>query len=145
MGGDDVEQAVRVGHACTRLSLWAGSALAVGLALTSPFLPHVFTNDPAVISRLTAGLLVLAVMQLPGAVAFALDGALIGAQDERFLGRAAIGNLAAFAPLAIATLLDPALGIVGIMGAQLMWMTCRALVNSRRFDSRRWALVPAVR
>ncbi len=141
MGGDDVDQAVRVGGACTRLSLWAGSALAVVLVLTSPVLPHVFTNDPAVVSRLTVGLLVLAVMQVPGAVAFALDGALIGAQDERFLGRAAVGNLAAFAPLALATLVDPALGIVGIMGAQLMWMTCRAIVNSRRFGSRRWSLV----
>jgi putative MATE family efflux protein len=143
LGGDDVDQAVHVGNACTRLSLWAGSALAVVLAVTSPVLPHVFTSDPAVISRLTAGLVVLAVMQLPGAVAFALDGALIGAQDERFLGRAAVGNLAAFLPLAIATLLNPTLGIVGIMGAQLMWMACRAIVNTRRFESRRWSLVVA--
>ena len=58
-------------------------------------MPHLFTDDPAVQQRMTAGLLVLAVMQLPGAMAFALDGALIGAHDERFLGRAAIFNLSA--------------------------------------------------
>ena len=42
---------------------------------------HVFSGDPAVHARLTAGLLILAVMQLPGAIAFAFDGALIGAHD----------------------------------------------------------------
>ena len=40
-------------------------------------------------------------MQLPGAIAFALDGALIGAHDERFLGRVAVINLIAYLPLAV--------------------------------------------
>ena len=41
-------------------------------------------------SRVTAGLVVLAVLLLPGSVAFALDGVLIGAGDVRFLGRAMV-------------------------------------------------------
>jgi Na+-driven multidrug efflux pump len=90
-------------------------------------------------SRLIAGLLILAVMQLPGAIAFALDGALIGAQDERFLGRQAVVNLVGFAPLAVATLAWPNLGLAGLWGAQLMWMTMRAAVNARRWQSRGWA------
>ena len=65
---------------------------------------------PAVHSRLTAGLLILAVMQFPGAIAFAFDGALIGAHDERWLARQAVINLLGFAPLAIATLAVPAAG-----------------------------------
>ncbi len=63
-----------------------------------------FSSDPAVQARLTAGLLILAVMQFPGAIAFAFDGALIGAHDERWLARQAVINLLAFAPLAFATL-----------------------------------------
>lgn len=140
LGGGDVPEAVRVGHASTRLSLWCGGALAVVLAVTSPWVPHLFTGDPAVQERLTAGLLFLAVMQLPGAIAFALDGALIGAHDERFLGRAAVVNLVAYAPFALATLFVPTLGIAGLWFAQLSWMTMRAVVNGVRWRGRGWTI-----
>lgn len=142
VGQGDVDEAVRVGHVSTRLSVWVAAILAGGLALLSPLLPHVFSGDADVRSRLTFGLLILAVMQFPGAVAFALDGALIGGQDERFLGRQAVYNLAGFAPLAIATALWPRLGLAGLWGAQLAWMTLRAWVNHRRFQSRRWVRPP---
>jgi putative MATE family efflux protein len=137
-GSGDIEEALRVGWASNRLSLWCAGVIAAVLAACSPLLPYVFSNDGDVRSRLTAGLLLLAVMQFPGAVAFALDGALIGASDERFLGRQAIVNLIGFAPLAIATAVWPRLGLAGLWGAQLMWMTMRAVVNWRRFASRRW-------
>lgn len=138
MGGSDVPQAVRVGDAATRLSVWAGLLVAIPLAALSPLIPHAFTGDPAVVSRVTAGLVVLAAMQLPGAVAFALDGALIGANDERFLARAAVANLAAYLPLALVTAVRPGLGMFGLWGAQLLWITMRALVNARRWRSGRW-------
>ena len=138
-GQHDIEEAVRVGRISTRLTVWCGGGLAVLLAMASPLVPYIFSGDPAVRSRLTAGLLILAVMQFPGAVAFATDGALIGADDHRWLGRQAVINLLGFAPLAIATLVHPSLGLAGLWGAQLMWMTLRAVVNTRRFDSRRWA------
>ena len=117
----------------------ARSASPARSAATSTVLPAVFSGDGAVRSRLTTGLLILAVMQLPGAVAFALDGALIGAHDERFLGRIAVVNLVAFAPLAVATFIAPGLGLLGLWGAQLCWMSMRATVNHRRWRSRVWA------
>jgi Na+-driven multidrug efflux pump len=110
------------------------------LVVTSPFVPYLFSNDPAVRQRLTAGLLILAVMQLPGAVAFALDGALIGAHDERFLGRVAVFNLLGYAPLALLALVVPAVGIAGLWAAQLTWMCLRAVVNGRRWRSREWSV-----
>jgi Na+-driven multidrug efflux pump len=143
LGSGDVDGAQHVGWISNRLSLWCGAALAATLAVFSPVIPHIFTGDGAVRSRLVTGLLILAVMQLPGAVAFALDGALIGAHDERFLGRQAVYNLAGFVPLAVATLIWPRLGLAGLWGAQLMWMTLRAAVNFRRWQSRRWARVEA--
>ena len=133
LGSGRPGEASRVGRSSTRLSVWAAVVLATALAAASPFAPHIFSGDADVRSRLTAGLLILAVMQFPGAVAFAYDGALIGAKDERWLGRQAIYNLLGYAPLAAATLLAPSLGLAGLWGAQLMWMSLRAWVNSRRW------------
>ena len=70
------------------------------MALASPLLARLFSTDPAVISRATTGLLLLAVLLVPGAIAFAYDGVLIGAADYRFLGRAAFGYLLAVVPIA---------------------------------------------
>ena len=138
MGAGDREKAMAVGWSSTKLSLWVGAGLLVLIGGASPLIPHIFSADRAVISRVTAGLLFLAVMQIPGAVAFALDGALIGGRDARFLGRAAVFNLISFAPFLIATAVHPAFGIAGLWGGELVWMITRAAVNARRFRSRAW-------
>ena len=115
-----------------RLSLVAATAIALLVAATSSLLPRVFTDDPAVASRATSALLLLAVLVLPGAVAFADDGVLIGAGDYRFLGVAAFGYLVAVAPIAVAVLATPALGIAGIWFGLVLWMVVRAVVNTLR-------------
>jgi putative MATE family efflux protein len=138
MGALDRDEAMAIGWSSTKLSIWVGVTFCIGVGVTSGVVPQIFTNDRAVISRVSAGLLFLAVMQIPGAVAFALDGALIGGQDGRFLGRAALGNLVSYVPFLVATLIHPALGIGGLWGGQLAWMTMRAVVNERRFRSQRW-------
>ena len=134
LGAQNPGGADRIGHISVRLSLWAAGLLSLVLLALTPVIPYVFSNDPAVQSRLLAALLVLAVMQFPGAIAFALDGALIGAHDMPWLGRQAVRNLVAFAPLAIATVIWPRLGLAGLWGAQLCWMTMRAGVNWRRWQ-----------
>ena len=80
-------------------------------------------------------MLFLAAVVLPGSVAFATDGSLIGAGDYRFLGRAALGYLLAVVPIAAVVLLTPSLGIAGIWLGLLVWMTMRAFVNQRRVKS----------
>src|SRR5690606_31694574 len=77
-------------------------------------------------------LLWLALIVVPGAIAFAHDGILIGAGDYRFLGLAAVGYLLAVTPLGIVTLLRPSFGIAGIWSGLLVWMVLRAIVNDRR-------------
>ena len=133
LGAGRPAEAARIGHISTRLSLIVAALLAVMLAALSPVLPALFTADPDVRSRLIGALLVLAVMQFPGAIAFALDGALIGAHDMAFLARQAIRNIVAFVPLAAATVVWPRLGLAGLWGAQMCWMTMRATVNLRRW------------
>jgi putative MATE family efflux protein len=115
-----------------RLSLVAATVLAAVVAMTSPLLPHLFSDDPAVISRATSALLFLAVLVLPGAVAFADDGVLIGAGDYRFLGVAAFGYLLAVLPIAVIVLATPSLGIAGIWMGLVVWMTLRSVVNTMR-------------
>lgn len=115
-----------------RLSVVAGAVLAVALAAASPLLPRLFSDDPGVTSRTTTGLLVLAVLLLPGAIAFAGDGVLIGAGDYRFLGRAALAYLVAVAPIAAVVLASPSLGIAGIWLGLVVWMVLRAIVNTWR-------------
>jgi putative MATE family efflux protein len=124
-----------IAHRVVRLSLVAAACIAVLIAVTSPLLPHAFSDDPAVVSRASSALLLLALLLLPGAVAFADDGVLIGAGDYRFLGVAAFGYLVAVLPIGAAVLSTPSLGIAGIWIGLVVWMTLRALVNTRRVRS----------
>ena len=132
LGRDDVAIARFVADRAVRLSIWTGVGLGVVLAALAPVLPYVFTNDGAVVDRATSGLLWLAAALVPGAVAFAYDGILIGAADYRFLGIAAACYLAAAVPFAVATLARPELGIAGIWGGILCWMVLRATANHVR-------------
>ena len=124
--------AAEVSERAIRLSIRIGVGLAVVVALAAPLIARVFTDESDVISRATAGLWFLAVILVPGSLAFATDGSLIGAGDYRFLGRAALGYLVAVVPIAALVLAVPSLGIVGIWAGLLVWMTLRAVVNQRR-------------
>jgi Na+-driven multidrug efflux pump len=112
--------------------------VSVVLVALSPLVARVFTTDPAVVSRATAGLVLLALMLVPGAVAFALDGVLIGAGDVRFLGRAMVISLVIYLPFAAVTLTHPSLGMVGVWGALTIWMVSRAVLMNRRFQGSAW-------
>lgn len=121
-----------VARRSVRLSVIAGVGLAIIVASTAWIFPLVFSDDAAVVARATSGLLWLAALLVPGAVAFAHDGILIGAGDYRFLGMVALAYLVAVAPIGVLTLAYPEWGIAGIWGGLLVWMTMRALVNDRR-------------
>lgn len=127
-GADPLALARRV----VRLSVIVATGLAVLIAVTSPLLARAFSADAEVISRATGGLIILAVLLLPGAVAFAYDGILIGAADYQFIGRAAFAYLLAVFPIAVIVSVSQSLGIVGIWLGLLVWMTLRAIVNHRR-------------
>lgn len=138
LGSGDRARAMDIGRSSLRLSLWVAAGLGVVLAASSPLLPRLFSGDGAVISRVVAGSVFLAVMQIPGAVAFALDGVLIGGHDTKYLGRAAVTNLIPWLPFLIAVVVHPALGIGGLWAGLLALMTTRAIINLRRFRSQRW-------
>jgi putative MATE family efflux protein len=130
--GHDGSGAADIARRVVRLSLIAATLIAAVIAALSPLLPHAFSDDPAVVERATSALLFLALLVLPGAVAFADDGVLIGMGDYWFLGVAAFGYLVAVLPIAIAVLATPSLGIAGIWVGLVLWMALRAVVNTWR-------------
>ena len=141
LGALDPAHAVEVGRRVTRLSVMAGSIIGAALLAVAWPLPRLFTADPAVVHRAFGALAVLALVQPVAGLAFGLDGVLIGAGDFRFLGRAAIGNLAAFLPVALLVVVAPSLGIIGVWIALAMWLGSRAAVNVARFRQGGWAHV----
>ncbi len=138
LGAGDEGLARRVGERVLVLSVVVGIGVSAAVVITAPLLARVFSADPAVVSRTTAGLVVLGLMLVPGAVAFALDGVLIGAGDVRFLGRAMVIALAIYLPFAALPLAWPALGIVGVWSALAVWMVARAVLMNRRFRGPAW-------
>jgi putative MATE family efflux protein len=128
-GGDG---AAEVNRRAVRMSLIIGVGLAILLAASAPLIARIFTDEADVISRATTALWFLAAILIPGSLAFATDGSLIGAGDYAFLGRAALGYLVAVIPIAVAVALVPGLGIAGIWAGLLVWMTLRSAVNFRR-------------
>jgi Na+-driven multidrug efflux pump len=135
---------VLVGRRVQRLALLTGVVLGALLAATCTVLPKVFTTDPAVQSRATAALLLLAILQPLGGLAFALDGVLIGAADFAALARIMAVSLLFWLPMAVATLLQPALGIIGVWSAIVTWMAARVVLMSARFRRSPWVSSPAV-
>lgn len=90
-----------------------GVAAGVALALAAPWIPHLFTSDPAVRNVLVPALLVVAAIQPLSGIVFVLDGVLIGAGDGRYLAIAGLVVLAVYAPLVL---------LVGRSGAGFTWL-----------------------
>jgi putative MATE family efflux protein len=82
-----------------RFGLLAGVVLGVVLAMVSPVLGVVFTDDAAVRVALVPVFLLLALAGPVAGFVFVLDGVLIGAGDGRYLALSGILNLLVYLPL----------------------------------------------
>lgn len=131
MGRGDPDRARHLARRVTVLSLGCGGVLGLVVAASAPWSPRLFSGDQAVVSRASAGLVILAVLLLPGAVAFATDGILVGVGHFRVLGTMMMYVLAVFVPAISVPLLVPSTGIVGIWSALAVWMVARAVLGAR--------------
>ena len=84
-------------------------------------------------SHAVIALVLCGALQPLAAIAFVLDGLLLGAGAYGALRRSMILALLAFAPFAIATLLDHDLGIVGIWLAITCWLAARCALLGRHW------------
>ena len=126
LGAGDVAGTRAVTDRMIRWGVWSGVVTGLGLAVASPVLGPLFTDDAAVHDRLVGVLLVAAVGQPIAGVVFVLDGVLIGAGDGRFLAWGGLLTLAAYAP-----------AVLGVAyaggGLLLVWITFASVFMGARF------------
>jgi putative MATE family efflux protein len=140
LGGGDAIGAHAAGFRMIAWSVAVGGVFMVLLLALEPWLPQLFTDDPATLDAARSIWILFAVMQpLAGAV-FALDGILIGAGDTRFLMWSMLAASAVFIVLA-SLAYSLGWGVVGVWAALDVLLVARLALLGPRFVTRRWAVV----
>ena len=142
LGAGRADEAHLVGRRTIVWSVGIGSALSVVLFLAQTPFAQVFSADPAVIAL--SGFLVVhvALMGPLSGVAFALDGILIGAGDQRHMAKAMASAAGIGIPAIILTRVA-GLGIGWVWGGIWIFMLARTSLLYRRFLSGRWQVTGA--
>jgi putative MATE family efflux protein len=133
LGTGDQAGAHRVGRRSLRLGLVAGIGLGVVTAALAFWVPALFTSDEAVQQAAVVALLVAALTQPMAALAFVLDGLILGLSDYVAMRRAMILAILAYVPMAALVLRFHGLGLPGIWVALGLWLAARAALLDRRW------------
>jgi putative MATE family efflux protein len=144
LGAGDGPGARDVGRRMIEWGVALGAVVGVLVAALRTVLPHLFTDDVEVLALASFLLVWVAALQPLNAVAFVLDGVLIGAGDMRFLAWAMIVAAAVFIPAALAVLALDA-GIGWLWASLGLLMATRASTLLARFASGRWIILGARR
>jgi putative MATE family efflux protein len=142
LGAGDAAGARDASRRMVEWGLLAGVVLGGLVALLSPALAPLFSDDRAVVHLTRQVLWVVAILQPLNAVVFVLDGVLIGAGDLRFLAGAMVSAFAVYLPAAI---------VAGVAGGTLLWlwgaitllMVARLVGVAWRFAGTGWAVTGA--
>lgn len=140
LGAGDGATARGAGDRMLHWGLGAGVVLAVVVGALHGVLPHVFTDDEAVIETAAFLLLIAAALQPLNGIVFTLDGILIGASDLRFLAKAMIVASVVFGVGAVGVVATDA-GIGWLWAALAAWMTTRAITLGLRYRSNAWIVL----
>jgi putative MATE family efflux protein len=143
LGAGEGWQAEVVVSRVIRIGVLVGAVVGGIVAALSPLIPRLFTSDPQVIDAAVTVLVLLGVMQLPAAVAFVMDGALLGASDFAGVQRLMVIALLIALPLLLAVVRWPGLGLAGLWSGLLIWMTARAGLTWRRWSGQLGATMGA--
>lgn len=138
LGAGRPERARAVSVRLISLGIYLGLAFTAVLLLLAFPLAGLFT-DSARVALLGGQLLIwMALLQPIGALAFTLDGILIGASDTRFLAAAMAGVTVVFVVVMLG-LRASGLGIWGVAAGMTVWMALRGLTTWGRFRGPHWA------
>jgi putative MATE family efflux protein len=138
LGAGDIVGTRETTDRMVRWGLWSGVVTGLLLATASPWIGRLFTGDPAVQDLLVPVLVVAALGQPVAGVVFVLDGVLIGAGDGRYLARAGLVTLVAYAPVSL-VLAALSAGLVAIWVAFCtVFMGARLVVLLRRARGDAW-------
>jgi putative MATE family efflux protein len=135
LGVGDLDGAHRVGRRTLRLGLLAGFGLGVVTAGLAFWVPVLFTSDPAIQHAATVALLIAALTQPVAALAFVLDGLILGISDYVAMRRAMILAIGAYVPVAALVLAFHRLGLPGIWVALGLWLAARSALLGRRWQA----------
>jgi len=144
LGAGQADHARSASRRMLEIGVVVGAVVGLVVLALRTALPHVFTDDAAVVDLAAFTLVWVAVLQPVNAVAFVLDGVLIGAGDVRFLAWAMAGASAVFVPAAGAVLVL-GLGIGWLWAALGLLMAARAAALLHRFAGDRWLVLGATR
>jgi MATE family, multidrug efflux pump len=133
LGAGDHEAARRAGRRTLWLGLAAGTVLGAVTAALALGAPALFTDDPAVRHFAVTALLASACTQPLAALAFVLDGLILGLGDYTAMRRAMILAILAFAPVAALVLRFHWLGLPGVWAALGLWLAARSALLGRRW------------
>jgi Na+-driven multidrug efflux pump len=138
LGAGDRDGTRRITRRMLAWGVVSGVETGAALALSSPWVGALFTEDAAVRQLLVPVLLVAAIAQPLAGVVFVLDGVLIGAGDGRYLAWAGLLVLAVFAPTAWVAV-DAGGGLVWLWVAFVVaFMGGRGVVLLRRAAGDAW-------
>ena len=114
------------------MGLALGAALGALIWLLGPWLPRVFTDDPAVLAAVAALLPFVAAMQPLNALVFVWDGVFVALQDFGFLAVAMLVSAAVAAAL-LGAVLPLGWGLPGVWWALVGLMAARAATMGWRY------------
>ena len=137
LGAGERDRARAVGERLIGLGLYVGAGLGMALFVLAPLLGGLFTDAPEVERLATRLLLWVALLQPLGAVAFTLDGILIGASDTGFLAIAMVGATAVFVG-SMLLLYGVQAGAWSLVAGMSAWMVVRAASTFLRFRGSAW-------
>jgi len=144
LGAGDAVGARSASRRMVELGVGMGVLFGLAVAALHGVLPHLFSDDPAVVALAAFLLLWVAGMQPANAVVFVLDGVLMGAGDMRFLAVAMVGAVLLFAA-AGSTLLVLHLGIGWLWAALTLLILARMATLLGRLCTDHWLVVGATR
>ncbi len=142
LGAEDGPGARTVGRRMLELGVLAGIGTGLLVVVLRPWLPVLFTADPAVRALTSEVLWVVAALQPLAAVVFVLDGVLIGAGDSRYLAVAMLAATLLYA-LLLGGLVAAGTGLVVLWLAFAVWIGLRAAGLVGRYVTDRWMVLGA--
>jgi len=125
-----------------RLMEWGllvGCVAALVLYLGRGQLASLFSSDESVVASAAWLIGCVAAVQPLSAVAFTLDGILIGASDTRFLAQSMLLSSAAFAAVSLASLIFD-WGTPGLAAGATLWLGLRTSTTAWRWRGDQWML-----
>lgn len=140
-GRGDIPRAREVSNRLLQLGVVGGIGLAAAFWAAEPLIPHIFTNDDAVIASV-ASILPIAVAMLPiNAAVYVFDGILVGSSDFKWMAGAMV--IAAASAVGLLFGVEPLdSGLMGVWSALAVLMTGRLATLIWRYQSADGPLPP---